>query len=174
MPLLPRKVLIALICLAPLFIVTQPAHASDRNDPQVLSFDRALQMINQVRRQHGLGPVTYDRKLLRAARNHSADMAKAKRLSHASRNGNALSDRLKRVAYQPQLAAENIAMGQPTFPEALQSWYHSPSHRASLLDPELKQIGIAVIVNDKAQYRTFWTLVLATPKPSIRLARNGA
>ena len=173
MLLLPRKALIALFCLASLIIPTQPAHAIDRHDQDVLSFNHALQMINQVRRHHGLAPVTYDRKLLIAARNHSADMATAKRLSHASRNGNALTDRLKRVAYRPRLAAENIAMGQPTYVEALRSWYYSPSHRESLLDPDLKQIGIAVVVNDQAAHRTFWTLVLAAPKPPTRLARNG-
>jgi uncharacterized protein YkwD len=39
--------------------------------------------------------------------------------------------------------AENIAMGQTTAPEVLQSWMNSPGHRANILNASHTKIGIS-------------------------------
>jgi uncharacterized protein YkwD len=39
--------------------------------------------------------------------------------------------------------AENIAMGQRSSTEAVQSWMSSPGHRANILDASYTRIGVS-------------------------------
>jgi uncharacterized protein YkwD len=87
---------------------------------------RILEETNRVRRRHGLRPFNLDTGLLSSARRHTRWMTRNRSLSHTSAP-----------------VAENIAMGQTTAPEVLQSWMNSPGHRANILNASHTKIGIS-------------------------------
>jgi Cysteine-rich secretory protein family len=117
------------------------------------------QSISAFRHEHGLSKVQTDPALMRLAREQAEAMAAANKLDHGVRAS--FPNRMS--AYATGHAAENIAMGNTTFPATLEQWKRSPGHRANLLLRDVSRIGIASAGSGN---RTYWSLVLAAaPKP---------
>src|SRR5215470_17856495 len=85
--------------------------------------------ISAFRHEHGLSKVQTDPALTRLAREQAEAMAAANKLDHGV--GRSFASRMS--AYATDHAAENIAMGNATFPATLDQWKRSPGHRANLL-----------------------------------------
>ncbi|MCB1510310.1 MAG: CAP domain-containing protein [Hyphomicrobiaceae bacterium] len=123
----------------------------------------ALRMINSYRRKHGLRPLKLDVLLTKAAKAHSTDLAKWDRISHYGSDGSNPWDRVRRTGYKARLAAENVGTGQASLAEVFEGWRKSPGHNKNLLLRDATQMGIALVQDPKTEFKTFWTLVLATP-----------
>jgi len=54
-------------------------------------------------------------------------------------------------------AAENIAYGNADFASTLKQWINSAPHRANLLLPSAKWIGVSYAQNGR---RTYWAMVI--------------
>lgn len=132
-------------------------YKSVRLDPNL-----ALQLINKYRRKNGLQPVKLDPLLTKAAKAHSRDLARHDRISHYGSDGSNPWDRVVRSGYKPQLAAENVGTGQLSIKEVMQGWKNSPGHNKNLLLADARHIGIALVYQEKTEYKTFWTLVLGS------------
>jgi uncharacterized protein YkwD len=128
-----------------------------------LDAERARDLINAYRKQHGLRPVTLQPALTEAARAHSRDLAKWDRISHFGSDGSNPWDRVKRAGYGAKLAAENVGTGQASIDEVLKGWQASPGHNKNLLLPEAQHMGIALVQDPKTEFKTFWTLVVGSP-----------
>ncbi len=81
---------------------------------------------NAERVRYGLPPLLVDRRLMESARAHCAWMTHHYTLQHT---------------WLP--LAENIAMGQQTSDEAVRCWMSSPGHRANILNPRHRRLGVA-------------------------------
>jgi uncharacterized protein YkwD len=57
-------------------------------------------------------------------------------------------------------AAENIAAGFLSFAEALKQWKESAGHRANLLMPGAKKVGVASVANARSPCRMLWAMVI--------------
>ena len=134
---------------------------ADRDYSQTnLDLDKARDIINQYRVDHGLKPLRLSPELTAAAKAHARDLAKWDRISHYGSDGSNPWDRVKRAGYRAKLAAENVGTGQTTFPEVMKGWRDSPGHNKNLLLPDAEQMGIALVSDPKTEFKTFWTLVL--------------
>jgi uncharacterized protein YkwD len=47
-----------------------------------------------------------------------------------------------------------------SFTETLKQWQDSAGHRANLLMPGAKKVGVASVANAKSPYRMFWAMVI--------------
>ncbi|HUG93950.1 MAG TPA: CAP domain-containing protein [Planctomycetaceae bacterium] len=119
-----------------------------------------LELTNARRVQAGLPPLTADPRLVRAARQHSANMARHNTISHTL-DGATFVDRLRLAGYAHTAAGENCAQGQPTPAAAVESWMHSPGHRANILNPRYTDIGIGIQVGPGGD--RFYTQLFARP-----------
>jgi uncharacterized protein YkwD len=50
-----------------------------------------------------------------------------------------------------------------TVDEVINGWKASPGHNKNLLLPEAEHMGIALIQDARTEFKTFWTLVIASP-----------
>ena len=57
-------------------------------------------------------------------------------------------------------AAENPAAGQRTPEEVVRAWMESSGHRANILTPELRKLGVGHVVSPSSPYGTCWALLL--------------
>ena len=57
------------------------------------------------------------------------------------------------------MAAENIAAGQRTPEEVVESWMNSPGHRANILG-DCKELGVGLALG--GHYGYYWTQCFAT------------
>lgn len=108
---------------------------------QAGSEQQVLTLLNQVRQQKGLTNLTLSSPLRSAARTHSVDMLRTASFSHSSAYGNAISRSGK------ALNGETIAWGVGAYgsPAGLVSqWMRSPGHRAVILAPGIRRVGIGI------------------------------
>jgi len=128
-----------------------------------LDAEKARELVNAYRKEKGLRPLKLQPALTEAARAHSRDLARWDRISHYGSDGSNPWDRVKRAGYSARLAAENVGTGQVTIEEVINGWKASPGHNKNLLLPEAEHMGIALVQDPKTEFKTFWTLVIASP-----------
>jgi uncharacterized protein YkwD len=113
--------------------------------------DVVLCLMNAMRANAGIPPVTQQRDLATASVDHSQDMVENKYFAHDSLDGRDLVARLKAVGYIPKtgqwVVGENLAWGAGTLatPKALvNAWMNSPPHKANLLASDFREVGMGV------------------------------
>jgi len=106
-----------------------------------------VRLINQVRAQHGLPPLTYNETLARAAQGQANDCAQRGYCSHTGSDGADIKTRIIRAGYQPASWAECWAQRQ-TPQGAVDIWMDevppNDPHRRTLLTTWLSEIGVGV------------------------------
>src|SRR4051794_36466491 len=138
--------LLALLCLAAavgLAAAARPAHASLNA--------HVLAQLNVTRTAHGLSPLRPSPRLAAAARAHSSEMVSAGYFSHDSFDGSVFWKRIRRY-FGPGAVGENLLWAEPTVDarRAVTMWMASPEHRANILDPIWRAIGISAVHADAA------------------------
>ncbi len=137
---------------------------SDRDySTTALDPEKARDIINQYRRDNKLKPLKLNAELTEAAKAHSRDLSKWDRISHYGSDGSNPWDRVKRTGYKARLAAENVGTGQVDFQEVLRGWKASPGHNKNLLLSDASEMGLALVQDPKTEFKSFWTLVVASP-----------
>lgn len=122
---------------------------------------RVVEVVNARRAEHGLDPVRANRRLMSAARVHSADQAAMQRMTHTGSDGSNVGQRLSRAGYDWSNWAENVAAGYPSARSVVRGWMGSTAHRANVLAADVRHIGVArAYASDGTPY---WTMVLARP-----------
>jgi uncharacterized protein YkwD len=119
-----------------------------------------LTLVNQERGKAGCGPLTADSRLATAARLHSEDMAARNFFDHTNPDGVTFDQRITKAGYRWSGAAENIAKGQTTPASVMDSWMHSPGHRANILNCGFKNIGIGLAYQGRSP---LWTQDFGSP-----------
>lgn len=132
--------------------------AKDNAKTYKKQMEEIVKYTNQYRAQKGISRLKLDSKLTQAACHRSAEMAKAKVLSHQRPDGSTPWDLLDQYGITCQYTGENIAY---TFgyginaKQAAQMWYNSPGHRANMLNKNYGKIGVGIAVaSDGAVYYT--------------------
>ena len=121
--------------------------------------DGAAALISAFRQQHGVGSVAVSDALTRIAQEQANAMAKRDLLDHEL-----VAPFSQRVGLQFRPAAENIAFGHDDFADTLRQWINSSGHRANLLLPGAKWIGVAHASNGR---RTYWAMVIAADRGPV-------
>jgi uncharacterized protein YkwD len=100
-----------------------------------------LARINATRAAHGLRPLRADGHLQRAAVAHSREMLATDVFAHG-----AFGARLAHFAVTGHVLGENLAWGvgsDGTAAAVVAAWLASPEHRANLLRPGFRRVGVA-------------------------------
>ena len=151
------------LCLAVIIVIsTCPLRADPPREKFTLNKEEqaVLDLTNKERKDAGLLPLKPSEKLFKAARAHSANMAKQQKLAHTL-DDKGPGDRLKDVGYAHRGWAENCAMGQETPEQVVKSWMESEGHKANILSQHA-EIGIGVAT--AADGTKYWTQVFANPE----------
>lgn len=127
--------------------------------PVILDEGAAAEAISRYRAQHGLGPVTIDSRLIRAASFQAGANARAGRLSHEA--AGSFDSRMAGAGFGKRYASENLSAGSETFDQVLARWKASPEHNRNMLMPQLRRVGIARVDAPDTRYKRFWALVMA-------------
>jgi uncharacterized protein YkwD len=136
--------------------------------PQAAAFNRAalidgvIQVSNAERAKVGAPPLTANEQLMRAAQDYAAVLAPGPCFEHTCQPVPALRDRVTNARYpNPVRIGENIAAGDPTAAEVVAGWMNSPGHRANILNPEFREIGVGVLTG-AGEFGIYWVQVFGT------------
>ncbi len=138
-----------------------PAPAPERASQSVAGLEQEiLRLVNVERQRAGLTPLKHAPALVQPARRHSREMLELKYFSHTSpvREHAEFTDRLRLAGVKDYgVAGENLAMRSRTPDLAamlVQMWMDSPGHRANILEPRFRYLGVGVHGDDRVVYAT--------------------
>jgi uncharacterized protein YkwD len=95
-------------------------------DEELLQIEaNVVSYTNNERARYGLPPLQVDKQLMKTAREHCSWMTWNRIFQHTRRP-----------------VAENIAMGQPSSQDVVRTWMNSSGHRANILNPNHRHIGV--------------------------------
>jgi uncharacterized protein YkwD len=148
------KAVIAVALVALLGALAAPAaHSSRAGNRVALSSleSGVLTDLNRIRVQHGLQPVKISARLTASAAQHSKEMGADGYFEHNSHDGTAFWKRIGRWygsnGYSYWSVGENLLWSSPQVDPAgaMQLWMNSPEHRANILSPRWREIGISAV-----------------------------
>jgi uncharacterized protein YkwD len=105
--------------------------------------------INGVRERHGLRDLRISRQLTAAADSHTLEMGRRGYFRHTSYDGTPFWKRVRSfypsLGYRTWSAGENLlwASAGISARDGVRLWMHSPGHRANILNPAWREIGIS-------------------------------
>ena len=145
------------------------AHAESR-EWLATAHDYAVQ-VNQLRLQHNLPPLKLNAQLCEAAQAHAESMAQTGVIAHTDQHGRRADYRASAAGYFYHRLGENLAAGQLTWERALHAWLNSPDHRANLLTPDYRELGIG-FAGSASRYRTVWAQLLGARRTAYPVIIN--
>jgi len=120
-----------------------------------------INLVNKERVRNGLQPLTYNWQAARVARIKSQDMINNRYFGHNSPVYGSPFKMMESYGLKFSAAAENIAKGQRTPQEVMNSWMNSPGHRANILSRSVTQIGVGAAKD--ANGTIYWTQLFLKP-----------
>jgi uncharacterized protein YkwD len=117
--------------------------AAARVAPDTSATAQVLALVNDERAQAGCRPLAEEPHLTEAAQDYSDDMAARNFFAHTNPEGVTFDQRIKTAGYSKP-GAENIAKGQTSAAQVMNSWMNSEGHRANILNCSLTKLGVGV------------------------------
>jgi uncharacterized protein YkwD len=120
---------------------------------------KLVELTNSERKKAKLPPLAPNPVLFAVARAHTANMASQGKREHVL-DGKDVLKRLDDAGYDWASARENIATSKKsTLDEVMQAFMKSKGHRANILLPKLKEIGVGIVDDGKGV--VYYTQVFA-------------
>ncbi len=120
-----------------------------------------IRLVNVERSKKGLQLLKQNWELSRVARYKSQDMINKNYFAHESPTYGSPFRMMESFGIKYSAAAENIAKGQKTPQEVMNSWMNSPGHRSNILSPSFTQIGVGAAKD--SQGNVYWTQMFIKP-----------
>ena len=138
-----------------LFLAATPANVGHGQfeQPAERIYEEAMTVYlgNLARRDNGVPPLRWNWQMTQAARWFSWDSVENRAepyCGHQDTQGNWPNYRIGFFGYKGFGGAENAYCGYVTPQQAIDGWMNSPGHRANLLDPNSREIGLGYYVRD--------------------------
>ena len=150
---LPVTMLVAVTAFCCVVLNAVSAEAADSVSLQV------AQRVNALRQQRGLAPLALDGRLVRAGRAQSSAMMSRRSLSHGSNGRNRLTALCRRMG--AKTVGETIGWIRYRSPSRqaasiVRWWMNSPPHRAALMSPNFKRIGVGRRTGKVGRMKVVW------------------
>lgn len=124
-----------------------------QTDSKVSAYEaEVVRLVNEIRKENGLQPLTANWELSRVARYKSQDMKDKGYFSHTSPTYGSPYQMIRAFGLSFRTAGENIAMGYSTPQAVVNGWMNSSGHRANILNASYKQIGVGYVAQGN-----YWT-----------------
>lgn len=111
--------------------------------------------VNELRLSLGIAPLTTNNILVGAAYTRSKEQVEI--FSHTRPNGASWYTIFEEIPYRFRACGENLTTGsgltrEQAYHKIFDSWYNSPGHYSNMVNPDFKEIGIAVHFDDNGTY----------------------
>jgi uncharacterized YkwD family protein/spore coat assembly protein SafA len=116
---------------------------------------QVIDLVNKQRAAHGLSQLKANWEVCRVARYKSQDMINKHYFDHQSPTYGSPFTMMQSFGIRFSAGGENIAYGQRTPQEVMNTWMNSPGHRANILSATYNQMGCGVAKTSGGTY--YWT-----------------
>ena len=123
--------------------------------------NQVLQLVNKERSKQGLKNLTLSKELTSIANTKAKDMAVNRYFDHRSPTYGSPFEMLQKFGVKYKSAGENIAAGQRTPEQVMESWMNSSGHRANILNKNFTQLGVGYAKG--GSYGSYWVQMFIKP-----------
>ncbi len=119
-------------------------------------YNEVLTLVNEIRAEVGVQPLTLDTALCQAATMRSIEMNYSTQFSHTRPNGEKCFSVFTTFSISYNSAGENIAAGYHSPSAVVEGWKNSPGHYSNMINSGYNKIGIGMS-NQPFGYGIYWT-----------------
>ncbi|MCV2370545.1 CAP domain-containing protein [Roseateles oligotrophus] len=157
-----------ILLLLPLWLAPMLAQAAEHGCQDQVAVEQVLNYLNAFRAQPqtcgqqsfvAAGPLRWEARLEQAAQGHAAELAQGDQLNHLALNGRTLRERLRGNGYLAFRVGENLAAGQESLVEVLQTWSSSAKHCDNIMQAEFQDVALAC-ASGPGKYGRYWVMNL--------------
>ena len=155
-----------IVCMTVFFLASfQFASASE------ITSDNVIKLVNEARIEGGMPVLETSSDLDEIAKEKASDMVENNYFAHTSPKGLTPWYWFGKNGYDYHYAGENLAINFQNAEDEQTAWMNSPTHRKNILNPDYREIGVAVIsgkIDGKPAIiavQEFGTRVSGTSKP---------
>lgn len=120
---------------------------------------KVISIVNQNRKKQGLEALTMDEKLMKAAQDRAKELTKS--FSHTRPNGTSCFTIFEKYKITPMASGENIAAGQRSAADVMDSWMNSQGHKENIMNNKFKKIGVGLVIVPNDMYSYYWVQMFA-------------
>jgi uncharacterized protein YkwD len=110
-------------------------------------------LVNEIRTSRGLPALRRSFELQAIAQRHAVDMVARRYFAHVSPSGGTVDKRARRVGYLDGpcwVLGEDLGWAPPQVASAqavVDAWMESATHRAVILDPRFREVGVGLVAD---------------------------
>lgn len=135
-------------------IVSQANALSAAN---IAYYSEILELVNNIRAEAGVSPLTLDMTLCQAATVRAIEMDNTGVFSHTRPDGTDCWSVFKLYGITYRTCGENIAMGQRTPAQVVESWRNSPGHYANMVKAGFGKLGVGMSNSNRIYWVQMFT-----------------
>ncbi len=167
---------VALTCVIEGFLVTSLFLQSSYREYTAAVLESVIvSLTNEKRDAHTLAAVKNDPKLTLAAQAKANDMAARGYFAHVDPEGKQAWDWMEEAGYDYAYAGENLAAQFYDSNDVVNAWMNSPTHRANVLRPTYRDIGIGIAYGKlNGQETAFVVQLFGTTKEALGMKKQTA
>lgn len=135
-------------------IVSQANALSAAN---IAYYSEILELVNNIRTEAGVSPLTLDMTLCQAATVRAIEMDNTGVFSHTRPDGTDCWSVFKLYGITYRTCGENIAMGQRTPAQVVESWRNSPGHYANMVKAGFGKLGVGMSNSNRIYWVQMFT-----------------
>lgn len=130
---------------------------ADANASKYLSYyQEVLRLVNEIRAEAGVAPMTLDTTLCKAASMRALEMDYDNEMSHTRPNGEDCWTVLDFYKASYTTCGENIAAGQTTPAQVVNDWKNSPGHYKNMINASFTKLGVGYSAMGIGDYGHYW------------------
>ncbi len=115
-----------------------------------------LRIVNEEREERNLSPLTLAQGLMDATSIREQELVEL--YSHTRPDGSSCFTAVKKSYSR---LGENIAVGQTSPKEVMNSWMNSTGHRANILNSDYKKLGVGYAYDSSSEWKNHWVQMFA-------------
>ena len=119
-------------------------------------YNEVLTLVNQIRAEVGVHPLTLDTTLCQAATMRSLEMNYSTQFSHTRPNGTVCFSVFDTFPTSYSSAGENIAAGYSSAAAVVEGWKNSPGHYQNMINEDYNKLGVGMS-DYSFGYGIYWT-----------------
>lgn len=119
-------------------------------------YNEVLTLVNEIRAEAGVQPLTLDTTLCQAATMRSLEMNYSQQFSHTRPSGETCFSVFGTYGVGYRTAGENIAAGQRTPESVVNAWKNSEGHYKNMINANFNKLGVGMS-DMQMGYGIYWT-----------------
>ena len=119
-------------------------------------YQEVLRLVNEIRAEAGVAPLTLDTTLCKAASMRAVEMDYSNQMSHTRPSGKDCFSVLDFYGASFGTCGENIAAGQTSASSVVNGWKNSPSHYQNMINASFTKLGVGYSAVGVGDYGHYW------------------